>query len=112
MADPQHATDEGRAAAYYDLPSTGLRKMRPVCVGSQATRFFRYEFFTAIKPSRNVNKSQPCTSTGRPSGPVPVNTHSLTPRSPTTKWVGLRHWASVKGNKNLPNAKPNLVWPV
>ena len=96
MADPQHATDEGYAAADCDLPPTGLRKEGcvPVGVGSQATRFFRYEFFTAIKPSRNVNKSQPCTSTGRPSGPVPVNTHSLTPRSPATKWVGLRHWAS------------------
>src|SRR5687767_7888482 len=48
-------------------------------------RFFRYEFFSAIWPSRKVNTSHPCTSTRVPSPRVPVNVHSDTPRSPHTK---------------------------
>jgi hypothetical protein len=54
-------------------------------VRSQPVRCFRYEFLTAILPSRNVKTSQPCTSIQTPSGLVPVNTHSETPRFPAIK---------------------------
>src|SRR6187399_2783692 len=47
-----------------------------------AGRFLRYEFLTAILPSRKVKRSQPVTSTRLPSRWVPVNVHSDTPRWP------------------------------
>jgi thymidylate synthase ThyX len=54
-------------------------------VAGSGGRFLRYEFLTAIFPSRKVNTSHPLTSTREPSARVPVNVHSDTPRSPQTK---------------------------
>ena len=51
-----------------------------------AVRFLKNELFTAILPARNVNTSQPLTSTFRPSAVVPVKIHSDRPRSPDTRW--------------------------
>ena len=54
-------------------------------------RFFLYEFFTEILPSRNVKTSHPFTSTFLPSRLVPVKVHSDTPRLPTIKCLAPRH---------------------
>src|SRR5262249_60156059 len=51
-----------------------------------AVRVLKNELFTLILPRRNVNTSQPLTSTLLPSPAVPVKSHSETPRSPETKW--------------------------
>jgi hypothetical protein len=53
----------------------------------------KYESLIAILPFRNVNTSQPLTSTFLPSLVVPVKSHSDTPRSPATKCRGLPKWA-------------------
>src|SRR5829696_9206418 len=50
--------------------------------------------FDGIFPSRNVNTSQPWTSTRTPSSRVPENTHSDTPLSPAMKCLGPLHLAS------------------
>jgi len=46
---------------------------------------FQYESFRATLPSRNSQWSHPRTRTGRPSGAVPVRSHSETPLSPLTQ---------------------------
>ena len=66
-------------------------------------RFFRYQFLTAMRPSRRVKRSQPVTSTYRPSLCVPVNVHSETPRRPARKCLGLAQCAS--GNVSNTAAK-------
>ena len=48
-------------------------------------RSFRNAFFTAILPFSNANRSQPVIISVTPSGPVAVNVHSDTPRSPLMK---------------------------
>lgn len=54
----------------------------------------RYEFFRIIFPFRHVKRSQPWTSTRVWSARVPVNVHSDTPLSATTKCRALFHLAS------------------
>jgi len=59
--------------------------VHPATLLRSGGRFLRYEFLTAIFPSRKVKTSHPLTSTREPSARVPVNVHSDTPRLPQTK---------------------------
>ena len=112
MADPQHATDEGCAATYYDLPSTGLRKEGcvPVCVDGQATRILSYEF--SHRDQTIAEREQVATlyldwqavrsgACKHPFADTAVSDHKV-------GWVAPLGVAG-KGNENLLNAKPNLV---
>ena len=55
---------------------------------------------SAILPSRNVNRSQPFTSTRLPSSRVPVNVHSETAALPVNEVTGV---PSVCVGKGLPD---------
>src|SRR5258705_11288774 len=70
---------------YVFTPIDEVRHGRARRAAAGYIRCLRYEFFTAILPSRNVNTSQPVTSTRVPSARVPLNVHSERPRSPTKK---------------------------
>src|SRR4029077_8761221 len=59
---------------------------RPPRAMPQAVRVLRNELLRAILPPANVKRSQPSTSTRRPSAAVPVKRHSDTARSPATTW--------------------------